>query len=127
MPCRPCVRSCSIGWPLRSKQCLKPAQSNRPSAYELIDPTQNGDDWVNMGAKGATAGIGTLTADNFCTSDGSVINCTTDAINLTTDVTGTVQAAQFPALSGDVTTSAGSLATVIGRGYAPIQLTIKGS
>lgn len=31
----------------------------------------------------------------------------------TTDLTGTLQAAQFPALTGDVTTSAGSLATTI--------------
>lgn len=31
--------------------------------------------------------------------------------SLTTDVTGTLQAGQFPALTGDITTSAGSLAT----------------
>lgn len=31
--------------------------------------------------------------------------------SLTTNVTGTLQAAQFPALTGDITTSAGSLAT----------------
>jgi len=36
------------------------------------------------------------------------------AITLTSDVTGTLQAAQFPALTGDVTTAAGSLATAIG-------------
>lgn len=35
------------------------------------------------------------------------------AVVLSTDVSGTLQAAQFPALTGDVTTSAGSLATTI--------------
>lgn len=34
-------------------------------------------------------------------------------VSLTTDVTGTLQAAQFPALTGQVTTTAGSLATTI--------------
>lgn len=36
-----------------------------------------------------------------------------DLINLANGVTGTLQATNFPALSGDVTTSAGSLATTI--------------
>lgn len=36
------------------------------------------------------------------------------AISLTTDVSGTLQGAQFPALTGDVTTPGGSLATTIG-------------
>lgn len=35
------------------------------------------------------------------------------AVSLTSDVAGTLQAAQFPALTGDVTTSAGALATTI--------------
>lgn len=35
------------------------------------------------------------------------------AIALSTDVSGTVAAAQFPALTGDITTSAGSLATTL--------------
>ena len=35
------------------------------------------------------------------------------AISLTTDVTGTLQAGQFPALTGDITTTAGSLATTL--------------
>lgn len=38
------------------------------------------------------------------------------AVALGTDVSGTLAAAQFPALTGDVTTSAGSLATAIGAG-----------
>jgi len=38
------------------------------------------------------------------------------AISLSTDVSGVLQAAQAPAFTGDVTTSAGSLATTIGAG-----------
>lgn len=76
----------------------------------------DGTNWVNMGSAGSEVGIGTLTAGDFCTSDGNYINCTTGAISLTSQVTGTLQAAQFPALTGDVTTAAGSLVTSIGVG-----------
>lgn len=38
------------------------------------------------------------------------------AVNLNTDVTGTLMAAQFPALIGDISTTAGSLTTAIGAG-----------
>jgi hypothetical protein len=49
----------------------------------------NGTDWVNMGASGGQGNaIGTLTAGNFCTSDGSLINCTTPLVDLATKVTG---------------------------------------
>lgn len=46
------------------------------------------------------------------------INCAnnTCTVRLPNDVTGALQAANFPALTGDVTTSAGSLATSIGAG-----------
>jgi hypothetical protein len=71
----------------------------------------NGTEWVNMGSPN---GFGTLTSGDFCTASGSVIACTTQFINLTSQVSGTLQAAQFPALTGDVTTSAGSLATTVG-------------
>ena len=42
------------------------------------------------------------------------------AVSLTADVTGVLQAAQFPALTGDVTTTAGALATTI----APAAVTL---
>ena len=51
----------------------------------------------------------------YCTTDGTVINCTTGSVSLTTQASGTLQAAQFPALTGDVTTSAGSLATTVAK------------
>ncbi|QXN72647.1 hypothetical protein RCZAHN_38 [Rhodobacter phage RcZahn] len=41
---------------------------------------------------------------------------TASSVNLTTQASGTLQAAQFPALTGDVTTTAGALGTTIGTG-----------
>ncbi len=84
------------------------------STYKVVQFC-NGTQWVNAGSSGAV-GVGTLTNGSFCTTDGSVINCTTAAISLTSQANGTLQAAQFPALTGDVTTSAGSLAATITTG-----------
>src|SRR5581483_2391468 len=53
---------------------------------------------------------GTLTATAFSGSGASLTSIPATAL------TGTLQAAQFPALTGDVTTSSGSLATAIGAG-----------
>lgn len=41
---------------------------------------------------------------------------TASSVNLSSQATGTLQAAQFPALTGDVTTSAGAVATTIASG-----------
>lgn len=42
----------------------------------------NGTDWINMGARGTGGNLfGTLTAGNFCTTDGSIVNCTTASIS----------------------------------------------
>jgi hypothetical protein len=38
----------------------------------------DGTDWINMGA---TEDLGTLTAGDFCTTDGALINCTTATIS----------------------------------------------
>ncbi len=65
------------------------------STYKVVQFC-NGTDWVNAGSSGAI-NVGTLTNGSFCTTDGSVINCTTAAISLTSQVSGTLQAAQFPA------------------------------
>jgi hypothetical protein len=71
----------------------------------------NGTGWVNMG----TANIfGTLISGDICTTDGTLINCNSPTISLTTQASGTLQAAQEPAHTGDVTNSAGSLALTIG-------------
>lgn len=69
---------------------------------------------------GTLAVSGVITASNLSASlpvktDGSK-NLVSGAINLAsaTEVTGALAAANFPALTGDVTTTAGSLATTIG-------------
>src|SRR5258708_25626425 len=43
------------------------------------------------------------------------MNCTTAAISLTSQASGTLQAAQMLALTGDVTNSAGAVATTVGK------------
>jgi len=47
------------------------------------------------------------------TSFGSL--ATANSVNLSSQASGVLQATQFPALSGDVTTAAGSLATTVGK------------
>ncbi len=74
----------------------------------------NGTVWVNMGTN-LSIGFGVLTTGDFCiATSGTQISCNIATINLSSQASGTLQAAQFPALTGDVTTSAGSLATSIG-------------
>lgn len=62
----------------------------------------NGSNWINMGTAG---GIGPLIVGDMCTTDGTLVNCNT----------GTLPASLFPALTGDVTTTAGNLATSIAK------------
>jgi hypothetical protein len=58
----------------------------------------------------------TLTGENYLTINGSQ-QITANAVNLSgTNVTGTLAAARFPALTGDITTTAGSLTTAIAAG-----------
>lgn len=82
----------------------------------------SGDIWVGNASNVATAAA--LSGD--CTlSNTGAITCTKTngtafgtlatqyGINLSTQATGTLQAGQFPALTGDVTSTAGSLATTV--------------
>jgi len=55
----------------------------------------------------------TLSINTAVTVDVNSIQTLTNKSIVATQLTGTLQAAQFPALTGDVTTSAGSLATTI--------------
>lgn len=62
---------------------------------------------------GTNTGDVTLAGENYLSRTNQLI--TANAVNLSgTNVTGTLAAGRFPALTGDVTTSAGSLATTIG-------------
>lgn len=61
---------------------------------------------------GTNSGDVTLSGENYLSLAGQVI--TANAVNLSgTNATGTLAAGRFPALTGDVTTSAGALATTI--------------
>lgn len=61
-------------------------------------------------SSGTNTGDVTLAGETYISIAGQVI--TASAVNLSgTNVTGTLAAARFPALTGDITTSAGSVAT----------------
>ena len=71
--------------------------------------TMTGDATVS----GTNSGDITVTGESYLSLSSQQI--TANAVNLSgTHVTGTLAAARFPALTGDVTTSAGSVATAIG-------------
>lgn len=64
------------------------------------------------------------TATRYLANTGTSNNPAWDQVNLANGVTGTIQATNFPALTGDVTNSAGSLATTISANvvtYAKLQ------
>lgn len=67
---------------------------------------------TDLGLTGTNSGDLTLAGENYLSIASQVV--TANAVNLSgTHVTGTLAAGRFPALTGDVTTSAGSLATTI--------------
>ncbi len=81
--------------------------------------------WVGNGSNAATA----VAVSGDCTiSNAGALTCTktsgssfgslatASSVNLSSQASGTLQAAQFPALTGDVTTTAGSLTTTIASG-----------
>jgi hypothetical protein len=74
----------------------------------------NGTSWISMGVSSSIS-YGTLTTGDFCIATGGTqISCTTATVNLSSQASGTLQAAQFPILTGDVTTTGGSLVTTVG-------------
>ena len=81
--------------------------------------------WVGNGSNAATA----VAVSGDCTiSNAGALTCTktsgssfgslatASSVNLSTQASGTLQAAQFPALTGNVTATAGSLTTTIASG-----------
>jgi len=66
----------------------------------------------NADVSGTNSGDVTIAGENYVTISGQTI--TANAVNLAgTNVTGTLAAARFPALTGDLTNTAGNLATTI--------------
>ncbi|MBV8938340.1 MAG: DUF2793 domain-containing protein, partial [Alphaproteobacteria bacterium] len=77
---------------------------------QVLQPSNNLSDVGSASTARSNLGLGSL--------------ATASSVNLTTQATGTLQAAQHPALTGDVTNSAGSLATTIANNavtYAKFQ------
>ena len=75
---------------------------------------------VGIGTSNPTTALQIGSTGSGCniSSTGIITGCTWNggSINLSSYASGTLQAAQFPALTGNVTTTAGSLATTIGAG-----------
>jgi hypothetical protein len=74
----------------------------------------NGTNWVNMGTGG---GFGTLTSPDLCTTDGTVINCTTQSVPVANGGTGSTTLTAHGVLLGEgaspVTSSVGTANTVL--------------
>jgi hypothetical protein len=67
---------------------------------------------TDLGLTGTNSGDVTLAGENYLSIASQVI--TANAVNLSgTNATGTLAAGRFPALTGDITTSAGALATTL--------------
>lgn len=71
---------------------------------------------LGNGGSAPSAYAGTACTNQFMRSLSAAGAATCNSVSLVTDVTGTLQAAQHPALTGDVTSAAGSLATTIAPG-----------
>lgn len=73
------------------------------------------------------ATLSNLTSNGYVKTSGGAGTLGVSSTIATTDLTGTLQAAQFPALTGDIATSAGSLATslAIQRFNRPIPTAVK--
>jgi len=88
------------------------AQDGATAGTSVLVPPATGGGNIQLFAGNDTA-VGRATTD---TLTNKTFNCANNVctVRLGSDVTGTLLAASFPALTGDVTTLAGSLATAIG-------------
>jgi hypothetical protein len=83
------------------------------SGATTLPTIAQGDIWYGSAA-GVMSALGkSATATRYLANTGASNDPAWDLVNLANGVTGTLAAAQFPALTGDVTTTAGSLATTI--------------
>src|ERR1019366_4568714 len=77
-----------------------------PGASSCSNPGAN---WLTCSISGTTLTLGAATSFGPC----ALVAGDLPSISLTTGVTGTLQAAQEPAHTGDMTNAAGSLATTV--------------
>lgn len=96
----------ALAAPAAFAACASPPGTEGDQFYNTSYHTMqfcNGTNWMNMGTGGIT-GIGTLTNGDLCTSDGTVINCTTAAVSLTGQVSGILPVANGGSGTGTVFT-----------------------
>jgi hypothetical protein len=97
---------------------IKPG-SNITAARTLTLTTGDADRTLTLAGdatvSGTSTGDVTLSGESYLSLSGQAV--TASAVNLSgTHATGTLAAARMPAMTGDVTTSAGAVATAIGAG-----------
>lgn len=89
--------------------------ASKSTSFNNLSPMTTGGDLIYGGASGTGTRLPNGSAGQILTSAGTTLAPTWSALNLGTpaSITGTLAAAQFPALTGDITTTAGSLATTL--------------
>jgi len=103
------VTSAPSGWP-------GPLASGALALYEVTTSGGLVTNWLDYRVAGGSGGLGssTPTGTGFRHVTAGVEDGTATAVDLSSaHATGTLAAARFPALTGDVTTSAGALASTI--------------
>ena len=124
--CALAIVALSVTPSIANAACSSPLGNEGDVIYSSISHQMvycNNTNWISMGTS-TTTSFGTLTTGNFCTAtSGSAISCTTPAINLASQTTGTLGAGNGG--TGATTLTAHGL--VIGEGAAAVAVTTAGA